>query len=288
MITNKTGRRFREMQCNPKQMTKKNKTCFDVTTLKWLAQQWNQQHPSQYINLETNPSIIWDQLRDHMADRCSDEMCWIDHLIHSDSDRSKMKHENFRPVAPSSWASNKNQWLTTKDIEKVLVQYNATYPEFEFLGPSPINFDERNDDMCITPKLCEFELSNMMRQGKKKIGMVFNLDRHDQEGSHWVSMFLDLEKKFIFYFDSCGDTPPKEIKKLMGRISVQAKEVGVDGLKVYVNKIQHQLGDTECGVYALYFVITLLSGHKTPDYFMSKRIPDMVMEYYRTIYFNKI
>ena len=35
-----------------------------------------------------------------------------------------------------------------------------------------------------------------------KIGVIFNLDKHDQSGSHWVAMFIDLENKFFFYFDS--------------------------------------------------------------------------------------
>ena len=35
-----------------------------------------------------------------------------------------------------------------------------------------------------------------------QIGIVFNLDKHDQEGSHWVSMFIDLKRDGIYYFDS--------------------------------------------------------------------------------------
>ena len=36
------------------------------------------------------------------------------------------------------------------------------------------------------------------KQGINKIGVIFNLDKHTQPGSHWVALFIDGEKrKFI-------------------------------------------------------------------------------------------
>jgi hypothetical protein len=32
-----------------------------------------------------------------------------------------------------------------------------------------------------------------------KIGIIFNLDNHNESGSHWVSLFIDLEDKFVLY-----------------------------------------------------------------------------------------
>ena len=61
--------------------------------------------------------------------------------------------------------------------------------------------------------------------GKNKIAIVFNLDRHDQPGSHWVSLFIDLECKFIFYFDSAGNPIPEEIKVLKDRLIKEAMEM---------------------------------------------------------------
>ena len=43
------------------------------------------------------------------------------------------------------------------------------------------------------------------------MGIVFNLDPHDKPGSHWVSMYVDLNNGGIYYFDSYGYKPLKEI-----------------------------------------------------------------------------
>jgi hypothetical protein len=44
------------------------------------------------------------------------------------------------------------------------------------------------------------------------VGFTINLDNHNESGSHWVSMFLDLDDKIIFYFDS-AITPLRAIKR---------------------------------------------------------------------------
>ena len=36
---------------------------------------------------------------------------------------------------------------------------------------------------CIVDELCKMNLGSNVRNNKKKIGIVFNLDRHDQSGS---------------------------------------------------------------------------------------------------------
>ena len=70
------------------------------------------------------------------------------------------------------------------------------------------------------------------------------------------------------------------------------------GKKLQIHKnhpFEHQTGDTECGMYALFFIITLLTQnyegkHHSMDelikMFKSKRIPDDYVFNYRKIYFN--
>jgi hypothetical protein len=55
-------------------------------------------------------------------------------------------------------------------------------------------------------------------------------------------------------------------------------------------KVRHQYGKSECGMYCLYFIITLLEETNKPEKFLNKkiRIPDKEMEKYRDIYFNKL
>ena len=44
-------------------------------------------------------------------------------------------------------------------------------------------------------------------------------------GSHWVSMFVDLNNGGIFFIDSVGNKPKNEIKVLMNRIKKQGNQL---------------------------------------------------------------
>jgi hypothetical protein len=56
------------------------------------------------------------------------------------------------------------------------------------------------------------------------------------------------------------------------------------------------MGESECGMYALYFIITMLTGETEKlkfvnaedkiKFFKNKRIPDQYVNKYRKIYFN--
>ena len=74
--------------------------------------------------------------------------------------------------------------------------------------------------------LCHFNLEDMLKKHKTKYGIVFNLDEHWKDGSHWVSMFIDVPTKQICYFDSGGDDVPIEVCKLKDKIQHQGKRLG--------------------------------------------------------------
>jgi Ulp1 family protease len=121
-----------------------------------------------------------------------------------------------------------------------------------------------------------------------KLGIVFNLDTHDKGGSHWVALYLDMNKQYIYYFDSCGDEVPDEVKVLMSRMKKECDSMGYR-MKLMNNVgMQHQHGNTECGIYVLYFIITMLEGVHSPRFFKTHKVPDREMEMFRDIYFNKI
>ena len=122
----------------------------------------------------------------------------------------------------------------------------------------------------------------------EKIGMIFNLDKHYQKGSHWVSMFLDIPNRRLFYFDSAGKKQPPEIKALCEKIKKQATKLNIDITFDSNENIEHQIGNTECGMYCLYFIISLLNKKHNIDYFKKHLIRDKLVRKFRTIYFNKI
>ena len=169
----------------------------------------------------------------------------------------------------------------------------CSYKCFEFIGPSPIDYDTYDDnDNCIWPELCYFNVSNKLKKRKFKIGIIFNLDKHDQPGSHWVSLFIHLKNKTIYYFDSVksnnhNNPIPPEILRFVKKIQDQGKENNMDLTFEHNDKLAHQTKNTECGMYSLYFIINMLKDTKTWDNFMKVRIKDDDVHKFRKIYFNQ-
>jgi len=192
--------------------------------------------------------------------------------------------KDFRPLPPDSWRNKPNEWLSNEDILKVLRQYEEAYPAFHFIGPSPIDFDTRLNGSCVWNDLCQFSVEKERANHKKYVAIVFNLDRHDQSGSHWTAMFIDLLQKQMFYFDSAHNDLPPEIDTFHKRVAPD--------FAFFVNRVQHQQSNTECGMYSLFFIIEMLSTEKPRKTFFSRRfnhsgqkINDAVVEKFRRIYF---
>lgn len=261
-------------------------SCYDSDTIKKLKILWNKRHPDNLI-LDTSVPEIWTSLRMNMSDVCRTEKCWLRQQFAKNKLSSDLISYTFAPSAPRAWIKNPNEWLSSVDIQKVMQQYESKYNSFAFIGPSPIDFDKKLvDGECVWNELCNFKLSDMLASSKSKIGFIFNTDPHYLRGSHWISLFVDINKKFIIYFDSTGNAVPKEIRKLIARIKGQAKDLDID-MKTMTNKKEHQKGDTECGMYCLHMIIGLLSGKHSPEHYLKADISDTDMEKMRKIYFNR-
>ena len=297
---NKTAK-IKPMNCSPlvKNKTVLNGSCFTDDVLYQLKKSYNKHHPVDRIK-STKPDKIWIELKNRMT-TCSKEDCWLD-VIDDKDERKKLDKYLFSPDHPKEWNSDPDAWLSNYDIKDVIEQYEKTYPEFAFIGPTPIDFDKKPASMegsCVWEELCNFSLAKYVKMGKTKIAVVFNLGKHDESGSHWVSMYIDLENKNIFYFDSAGDTIPDEIRVLRDRIVEQGKQMTPPIIFGYVENhpLEHQKGNTECGMYSLYFIITMIT-HQTIGgkhlstegkikYFTKVRIPDNHVFKYRKKYFNE-
>jgi Ulp1 family protease len=122
------------------------------------------------------------------------------------------------------------------------------------------------------------DLAEMKEKGKTKIGIIFNLDPHDEPGSHWICAFVDIDASAAYYFDSYGYKPEKEINTLLARLHSQ-------GIKnIYYNDIRHQRKGSECGMYCLFVIICLLNGR--PFFNIATRvIDDDTMNLFRDILF---
>ena len=117
---------------------------------------------------------------------------------------------------------------------------------------------------------------------------MLNLDKHDGKGNHWVAIFIDIKKKFIFFFESTGQKIPKEVTDFNKRIIEQCAKLKIELKELNNLNIRHQYGSSECGMYVLYFIISLLLETKTQDHFLGARIADSEVEKLRDVYFNKL
>ena len=296
---------IKPMNCSPAVdgKTPIKNSCLTPDVLVRIKNEYNKDHPTMEV-VSKDPREIWTILNKRlMEDGCKKEKCWLNQ-IHDTKLRKEIEEHIFAPEQPSEWKTNPDEWLSNYDIFNVIRQYEDKYPHFKFMGPTTIDFDTRlpeKNNRCVEEEICQFDLKKDMKDGIKQFACVFNLDKHYQSGSHWVSMFIDIPEKVIFYFDSAGaNNIPKEIDILVERLQTQARELDHPFQFDYFNnsKRKHQIGGTECGMYALFFIITMLTG-KTPFYgnkilsmderielFLKKNIPDKVVFDYRDLYFN--
>jgi DNA-binding transcriptional regulator GbsR (MarR family) len=285
----KTLNTLKVMNCNPrvKGKTINKGTCYTNDTIFKIKKAFNKNFPNRLI-LSQNPDEIIKDLSSQLS-QCKNESCWLDQL--SKEERKYLEKMSFSPKKPKEWEKNPREWLSNIDILNVLEQYEDAYDDFEFIGPTPIDFDTKIGNNCVWKDLCTFDIKKQINSGKNKIGIIFNLDKHDEGGSHWVSLFINIKQGFIFYFDSAANTIPNEITKLIKLILNQCYSEGVH-MKYYTNlPNQHQKGNTECGMYSLYFIITMLetSPRQLKDkinLFKRKNIPDKFVESFRKKYFN--
>lgn len=292
----KSSKKFIKLRCNPKKKTSKNNsdTCLDTKTIFRMKALWNKRHPDRQIKKRRRRDI-WKDMKKNLADSCSHEMCWIEKTFDSVETKELIRKELFIPQMPESWRNNPTEWLSSVDISDVLKQYEEKHRDFKFIGPSPIDFDSmdtishRDDEICVWPELCDFELSYYIKNGIRKVGFVFNTDKHYHNGSHWISLYIDLDDKIIYFFDSAGTKPPIEIVRLIRKIKKQGKNYHNLILIDKSNHPQkHQKENTECGMYSLFFIISLLDKSLKFNDFNSKKFPDYIVKRYRTIYFNKL
>ena len=276
--------KFLKQRCSPK--TKKNGyTCLEDDTLYKLRDLWNARHPDTEINTN-DVKEIWQLLNNKMSSVCNKESCWLKQKFVDGKLDSELK-TSFAPVSPPEWKKNPNEWLSSMDILDVMKQYEKAYKCFDFIGPSPIDFDtHKMYGDCVWEELCHFNLADEVKNGRFKIGIIFNLDPHTKGGSHWVSLFINIKKRVIFYFDSAGDSIPRQIMTFVKRVMKQGMQIKIKFTFDQNHPVEHQYGDTECGIYSLYFIVHMLEDKHTAEYFKSHVLLDKYMEQFRKVYFN--
>ena len=280
------------VRCSPKKKEELNTfSCYTNGDLIKLKNIWNARHSNPEQKITTNePKQIHAALSQQMKTVCNQESCWLKQQFIDSGLAKTIKAGAFAPNAPIEWNKNPNEWLSSIDITNVMHQYEKAYKCFDFIGPTPIDFDTKiMYNTCVWKELCNFSIADQIKRKKTKIGIIFNTDTHDKSGQHWISMFINIRSGLIFFFDSVGEKAPPEIMRLVERIIQQGKELPIPiNFKFDQNyPVEHQYGNTECGIYSLFFIIHMLEDKITAHYLKNHILKDKYMQTFRNIYFNK-
>jgi len=275
-----------KLQCSPKTKDK-DYSCLSDEALYKLRDLWNARHPDVVVK-SNDPKEIWEKMKEYMKNVCNKESCWLkQNFVNGELD--KELETSFAPSSPTEWKKNPNAWLSSVDILNVMKQYEDKYKCFEFIGPSPIDYDtQKLYGECVWEELCHFNLENQIKNGKTKIGVIFNLDPHNLGGSHWVSLFVNIKNETIFYFDSAGDKIPGQIHKFVKDVISQGQNLK-HPIKFTFDQnhpVEHQYGDTECGIYSIFFIVHMLDDKISGHYLKTHILKDEYMEKFRKVFFN--
>ena len=239
--------------CHPR-LHNKNGNCLESSQLSELSMAYGA--PSQLHGPALQKWLI-------RKTRCKTERCWLEKAPIDQKRKKELAKTNFRPTMPDEWVKDPDQWLDSNNIADVMKQYEEIYPEFKFYGTNPIDFaapDPYNPEAaaknkCLQDEICKLNLKELTSQNKTKLGFVYNLDPSNKGGSHWIASFTDIPAHKTYYFDSYGMKPPPQIARFMRSLTLQDPS-----MKLEFNARRFQYGDTECGMYCLYFLIRMLAG----------------------------
>lgn len=248
------------LQCSPSRVKllneKKDKSCLLKEDLDDIAEHINKNSIKTIDFKSMNRDQLYKKIKKHFKDICSNEYCWVK--------KANIKNNNsiFKPEMPIEWYDNPNHWLNNLDIENVLLQYEESHKNFKFLGANPLDFEGYTQyKSCVS--VCDFTIKKLLKEKKTCFGMVINYDTHQLSGSHWVSLFCNINPKkemYGIYFYNSGGTKtltdiPLPILNFMKRIK---EEMNDPRFELRYNKIKRQFKDSECGMFSVVFIIQCL------------------------------
>lgn len=269
----------------------KNKYCFDEHVLKKLVEIYNKKVSDNHIDIKNDTNYLIKELYNRLKD-CDDQICFLSYFkseIKKDKELMDQIKSMILPEGPLD-----NTWLNTDNINDIMKQFEKIYPKFKFLAANPIDIDTY-----VKPKMTqckkEFFVNTSTSSYYNKmscenfidlqskynyLGFIFNMDKHNEPGSHWTALFVDLLKHKMYYFDSVGVKPPKEIYNLQEHLNHDSN----NKFELKYNNVEHQKGDSECGVYSINFLSRMLNGERF-DEIIKNPINDNDMHNCRSYYF---
>lgn len=247
-------------------------TCLTPALVRAAAEAYNKYTAGgreRPLDVRGAADALLDELHRRLGTRRGAEHAWLDIgvLAPARTEEQREVARAFRPRMPRVWMVNAYSWLSNFDIEVVMRQYEATVPDFFFLGVFPMDFATvLQDGKCVAHEICTLDVGRVWKAGKRHAGVVFNLDRHDQGGSHWVAVYVGFDpgqRNFgFFYYDSVAQATPYEIKAWAADVGEQVRQLHPHARRAFAykrNVVRRQFADTECGIFAMLFLVCCLS-----------------------------
>lgn len=255
--------------CAPKKYDDKNKTCFNLEQLIEIIRAYNRYvtrtnlNPGKNIDttlipIKNDKLYLLKELKKRFEDVCdNDEVCMTKQAFMNEIIK-EMKYDIENNIFRIYGPNDSKEWLSTTDIDGIMKQYENIY-SFKFLGAVPLDCDEYS--FC---SLYKINFEKYMKKNIDKIGIIFNLDRYGQPGSHWVALLIEIKNGEIYYCDSNGREPIDNIYKIIEEFNKYCKKNKKEMIYKYNNK-SYQKDGSECGVYSCNFLIRKLSGENFND-----------------------
>ena len=270
----------------------KASSCMSYDTLLMLARLYNN-HASDAdqiaIPKRRSAKVLWSALDRKLKNTCGDrnEACWIEQPFVKHSSQYNNITKLYRPLKPQEWYKEERKWLNTYDILSVMKQYEDADSSFKFLGVFPCDFALVKTH-CVVKEICDLHLRDLWKRKIKKVGVVFNTDSSKGSGQHWIAIFIGLNPVArnygVFFYDSVANAPQKEFKEFIDYAESDLKNLHPKHTPdVKRNRIQKQMKNYDCGVYAMLFIIRMLT-HKFDKVCESMGHDDEVAKFRNILY----
>lgn len=284
------NKKINNMRCLHTKKTKQS--CFLLKDLKYIRNLWNKKKPHDKILLKNiisdkkkvSYNKLWDELKTKLSN--TPDFDW--NLIFRDHRLESITKERFVAFIPEEWRHNPTTWLTNYDIDNIMKYYTQKYSNFYYHFALGVDIERRSFGRCYYGNLCEFKLEDLERNNKDCFGVVANTVSIDASGQHWTALFISVKTKEIIFYNSAIDPPHELISKFMERIQNESKELYGKPFPIKYNTKRHQYSNTECGMFAVYFLIQMIRGISFETFVNDEDITDKNMICLRGILLNDI
>ena len=242
-----------------------------------------------------------ESLIEHMKKRtnCSTEFCILEKMKpHLAEDEYVENKKVMNPIGPAKTI----EWLYDSDVENFFAYHIHEKPNFIYTKCQYMSFvfNEMPPSNLDIIKVCEKRYKSNLKKSKDAdpeifIGTVLNTAR-DGGGEHWVPFLIQYnvltKKGSLEYFNSSGQGPDEEedSPEVMEWINTfcdkrkKTEHKRKPRLKIKINKTQKQYGETECGLYSLFYIIHRIMGFTFEEFVHSKILDEKMMAFREKVF----